>query len=171
MFEAILKALNKYGIRYLVIGGVAVNLHGFPRMTADLDICIAMDRDNVSGLVSMLQQLHWKPRVPVRLEDFLDETIRQAWMTEKGMKVFTVYNPANESEQLDILLESAVAFDTAYQNRLEVVSADITIPLMSLRELIALKQVANRKRDRLDIDALKQIMQIMEIEKHDGSAG
>jgi hypothetical protein len=46
-FKEFLKLLNSNDVKYLVVGGYAVNYHGFPRATADLDIWIAIDPDNV----------------------------------------------------------------------------------------------------------------------------
>ena len=68
--EGILDALNQAHVRYLVVGGVAVVLHGYLRTTADLDLIIQLDRDNVLRAIRTLQDHHYCPRAPVAVEDF-----------------------------------------------------------------------------------------------------
>ena len=160
LFEAIFKELDRRQIRYLVIGGIAVNLHGFARATGDLDIMLWLEEGNLEKFVAMVKFLKMKPRAPVPLESFLDLQQRNKWIKEKGMKVFSVYNPKKEIEHIDIMLENYISFDRAYQNR-EVVSAvGIKISVLSIPDLIKLKKIAGRERDKIDIQALKQIMEI-----------
>lgn len=45
-FERIFQLLNEHEVHYVVIGGVAVVLHGYPRLTADLDLIIDLDSSN-----------------------------------------------------------------------------------------------------------------------------
>ena len=160
LFEAIFKELDRRRIRYLVIGGIAVNLHGFARATGDLDIMLWLEEENLEKFVDMVKFLRMKPRAPVPLESFLDPQQRSKWIKEKGMKVFTVYNPKKEIEHIDVLLEKYISFERAYKNR-EVISAGgIKISLLSIPDLIKLKKIAGRERDKIDIQALKQIMEI-----------
>ena len=113
-FERLLKQLNTKKIRYLVIGGVAVNLHGFNRTTGDLDILISLDSVNIKKLIELIKSLKWKPRIPVKVEEFADIKMRKAWIKKKGMKVFSVYNPKKEFEHLDIMVENRINFESAY---------------------------------------------------------
>src|SRR3989338_209407 len=116
-FERLLKQLNTKKIRYLVIGGVAVNLHGFNRTTGDLDILISLDSVNIKKLIELIKSLKWKPRIPVKVEEFADIKMRKAWIKKKGMKVFYVYNPKKEFEHLDIMVENRINFESAYRNK------------------------------------------------------
>ncbi len=160
LFENIFRELQHRRIRYLVIGGIAVNLHGFARATGDLDIMLWLEESNLQKFVDMVKFLKMKPRVPVAVESFLDSRTRESWIREKGMKVFSVYNPKREIEHIDVMLEEYISFDQAYKNR-EVISAGgIKISLLSIPDLIKLKKIAGRERDKIDIQALKQIMEI-----------
>ena len=47
LYEQLFKGLHTHRIRYLVVGAVAVNLHGIPRMTADLDVMVDLEKENV----------------------------------------------------------------------------------------------------------------------------
>jgi predicted nucleotidyltransferase len=55
--ESIFRALAENGVRYLVVGGVAVNVHGYQRATQDLDLVVQLDRDNVLRALEALESL------------------------------------------------------------------------------------------------------------------
>ena len=162
-FNRIFSELNKKGIKYLVAGGVAVNLHGYVRATADLDLMLLMSDENLAKYIELIKELGFKPRVPVRLDEFADSQKRKEWVLEKGMKVFSVFNPANMMEGVDVMIEDYIKFDEAYSRR-KVVNTGIDalgrveVPLVSIEDLINLKEQAGRGRDLIDISALKEIV-------------
>ena len=51
---AVFKSFQNHEVRYVVIGGVAANVHGVPRATFDLDICIEATRENAQNLLNAL---------------------------------------------------------------------------------------------------------------------
>lgn len=63
--ERVLGALERAGVRYLVVGGVAVVLHGYLRTTADLDLVVGLEPENVRRAVGAFRDLGFEPRVPV----------------------------------------------------------------------------------------------------------
>lgn len=65
-YHQALRALTAQGVRFVVVGGVAVNLQGVPRFTADLDIAIAMDGDNLQAAARALLGMGLASRLPVR---------------------------------------------------------------------------------------------------------
>lgn len=160
LFERIFRELNAKNVKYMVIGGLAVNLHGFARATGDLDIIISFDKENVGNFIEAIKILQYKPRVPVNIEELADQDMRTSWIKEKNMKVFSVFNPQNPMELLDVVLENDIDFETAYQNMELLTAGDIKIPVISIDDLIKLKQIAGRERDNLDIRALKKIKEL-----------
>lgn len=79
-YEAAFRALQKRRVRYLVVGGVAVNLYGILRATADLDIFPWLkSSQNVAKFVSAMKKLGYKPRAPVAPEDLQDPQKRLEW--------------------------------------------------------------------------------------------
>jgi hypothetical protein len=159
-YERIFRELQKKEIRYLVIGGIAVNIFGYSRATGDLDIMISFDKDNLDGFIALLLELGFKPRIPVKIEEIGDSEKIDKWKKEKHMKVFSVYNPANELENIDIMIENYIDFDTAYKRRERVTASNIEIPVISIDDLIELKKIAGRKRDEIDILALQKIKEL-----------
>jgi hypothetical protein len=71
-FDMIFAVLQRAGVRYLVVGGVAVVLHGHPRFTADLDLVVALDPKNARAAIEALGVLGYRPRAPVSGALFAD---------------------------------------------------------------------------------------------------
>ena len=74
--EAVIRALNDAGVRYLIAGGVAVVAHGYVRFTADLDLILDLSEDNLRRAVPALASLGYRPLVPVAFEAFIDADTR-----------------------------------------------------------------------------------------------
>lgn len=159
-YDRIFKLLNSKRIKYLVIGGVAVNLHGFKRATGDLDILISLEDKNIKKFVDLMKSLNWRPRLPVDMNEFADSKQRQKWIKTKGMKVFSVYNPKLALEHIDVMMENYIDFVSAYRRRKVVSDGNLKISIISIQDLIKLKKIAGRERDQIDIHALEQIRRL-----------
>jgi hypothetical protein len=83
-------ALNQSGVRYLIAGGIAVNIHGYQRATADLDIVIQLEKENILAALRVLGNLDYRSILPVNASDFANEEIRNSWIAEKSMQVFSM---------------------------------------------------------------------------------
>ncbi|MBK8479675.1 MAG: hypothetical protein IPL40_00640 [Proteobacteria bacterium] len=95
----------------MIVGGVAVILHGVPRTTADLDIAVDLERDNLLRLVEVLLGLGFRPRAPVDARQLADPEERRRWCEEKGLKAFSFHRPDRPLDAVDVLLASPVAYD------------------------------------------------------------
>ncbi|MDE1846414.1 MAG: hypothetical protein KGH53_04020, partial [Candidatus Micrarchaeota archaeon] len=84
LFEPIFEALEKSGVRYVVVGGVAVVLHGYARLTADLDLVVDWNSGAAAKIVAALSGLGLKPRAPVDPMGLADSKTRESWLKEKG---------------------------------------------------------------------------------------
>lgn len=156
-YEEIFKTLATGRVKYLVIGGIAVNLHGFERPTGDLDILLSLKKIDLDKFIQIIKRIGWQPRAPVPLEDFADPKKRKSWIKEKGMKVFSIFNPKHPLEHIDIMIENYIDFEKAYKGREIITAKKIRIPVISIPDLIRLKKIAGRVRDKLDIEGLKEI--------------
>jgi len=88
--EHIFHQLNQAQVRYLVAGGIAVNIHGYQRMTTDLDLVIQLDSDNIIKAMKCLEGLGYSPLIPVSTCDFADAKIRKNWIENKNMQVLSL---------------------------------------------------------------------------------
>ena len=77
LYEQVFNSLQEHRVRCLVVGGLAVNLHGVPRMTIDLDILVDIETGNLNNLLTALSRIGYRPRLPVNPEDLLDASKRE----------------------------------------------------------------------------------------------
>jgi hypothetical protein len=156
-FLRIFEVLERSGARYLVVGGVAVVLHGHPRFTADLDLVVGLDRDNALAAVRALASLGYKPRAPVPAEDFADSEIRKMWREEKGLTVFSMWSSEFPATEIDLFVDEPFPFDAAYARGVEVELGTTRTVVVSLEDLIVLKRQVGRPVDLEDVAALEAI--------------
>src|SRR4030066_1689889 len=109
-FQSIFRELNKIGVDYLVVGGLAVNFHGVPRMTYDIDLMILLEPENILKLVTKLTQWGYKPKIPIDPTGLADETKRNSWVQEKGMKALNFYSEILPIGEIDILIDSPIPY-------------------------------------------------------------
>jgi predicted nucleotidyltransferase len=158
-FQTIFKELNGLGIDYLVVGGLAVNFHGVPRMTYDIDLMILLEPENVIKLVTKLTQWGYKPKIPIDPRDLADETKRTSWILEKGMKALNFYSETLPIGEIDILIDTPVPYEELKGRAIKVELQDEKIPTVSIHDLIELKLRAGRKQDLADVEHLKMVLE------------
>ncbi len=115
IFKKLFSQLNANHVRYLVVGGVAVNLYGIERATADIDIVLALSKENLHGFIEVAKVLGLKPKIPVRLDDLSDDQKRKEWAEAKNMTVFSLYDPKNSFLILDVFIEEPFDFEEVYK--------------------------------------------------------
>lgn len=128
------------------MGGVAVVLHGYLRTTADLDLIVQLDRDNVLRAIRALRDHHYRPRAPVAAEEFAERQVREQWIREKGLGV-----------EIDLFVSEPFDFDTVYARALRVPLEKTEATVIALEDLIALNRGVGRPRDLDDIAALESL--------------
>ena len=152
----IIGALNDAGVRYLIAGGLAAVAHGVVRFTADVDLVLALDSENLKRAIGCLESLGFVPRVPVPFQALLDAAERRRWIEEKGMTVFSCSSPRHPLTEVDLFVQMPFDFDLAYAAavRLELPTGVIAT-FVGKAELIAMKRAAGRPRDLEDVRVLE----------------
>ena len=159
-YEEVFRKLNEYHIKYLVAGGLAVNLHGVPRLTQDLDLLIDLGEENILKIVRALTELGYRPRIPEDPSKFANPEIRDRWKEEKNMKVFSFFHSSLPFQEIDLMFDVPVSYDEAAKGKVLKHAGDLDIPIVSMPDLIRLKKVVGRKHDVSDIRMLKEIMKL-----------
>jgi hypothetical protein len=96
LFEPLFQALNDAGVRYVVVGGLAVVLHGHARLTVDVDLVVDLGEDQALKAIETLVRLGLRPRVPVNPRDFADPAARASGF-HFGMQVFSMSDPQSDA--------------------------------------------------------------------------
>lgn len=157
-YELVFKTLNKNKVKYLIAGGMAVNLHGIPRFTKDLDILIDQSLENLNALAITLKKLNFKPKAPVNIEAFLNPANWKRWNKEKGMRALNFYNPKNPYEEIDLLIYTSLTYEKARKRKKSINVGSMKLNVVSLQDLIKMKQAAGREQDRADIESIRKVI-------------
>lgn len=156
LFLDIFTKFNEKGLDYVVIGGVALVMHGVVRFTADLDLMVALDRDNLRKLLDAMAELGYRPRVPEPPEALLDPDRRKYWQDEKSMEIFSFYSPDQPLALLDIMIHEPIAYQRLKNNAVVMTVGTIRVPVASINDMIELKKISGRPQDLEDIKALEE---------------
>jgi predicted nucleotidyltransferase len=156
--ETVVRALNEAGVRYLIVGGLAVNAHGYERLTRDIDLVFSLEPENVLTGVRALAELGYMPRVPVLAEELADAAKREVWRVEKNMMVLPLWSQKHERTPVDIFIEEPFEFAEEFTRATEVeVAEGLWAPVVALEALVRMKESAGRLQDLADIEALREM--------------
>jgi hypothetical protein len=150
------RCLQAHDVRYLLAGGLAMNLHGVPRMTMDIDLVLALDAQNVDAFLNCARALRLKPQAPVPLESLRDPDQRQAWIEQKQLIAFALTG-APGVPTVDLILKHPLDLDAAMNRALVQDVSGVAVRIASLQDMIALKQNTGRRQDQDDVEHLLRI--------------
>ena len=141
-FKELLNLLEKYKVRYLVVGGYAVMKYTEPRFTKDLDLWISTEEKNSKAIYSALKEFG-APLKDLTPGDF----------TQEGY----FYQMGNPPFRLDVMMSiPGVTFETAWANREQVQLEGLVIPFISKEDLIKAKETSGRDQDLIDAKELRK---------------
>ena len=157
VFEPLFRALNAAEARYVVVGGVATVLHGYARLTADVDLIVDLEQTEAVKVIDALASLGFEPRVPVQARDFADPETRGSWIREKNMQVFSLWDPRDPMRVVDLFVDHPIDFEELW-SRSELVELRTTsVRIAAIDDLIRLKEMAGRAQDLADVEKLREI--------------
>ena len=156
--QTIIQALNQAGVRYLVVGGLAVVAHGHVRFTADVDLVLDFDEENLRRAMEVFASLGFRPRAPVPLRQFADTEIRQGWIRDKGLTVFSLFSDDHPLTEVDLFVADPFGFDQAYARRVSMaIAPDVEATFVGFDDLVRMKKAAGRPQDLSDIEQLENL--------------
>jgi len=140
-FKEFIQSLNDNNVRYLVVGGYAVALHGYPRYTKDIHIWVQLSPENATKMIKAIDQFGFGS-LGLQINDFLEpDTIIQLGY------------PPNRIDILTTLV--GVDFDACYNDRVEIQIDEIDINFISLENLKLNKKSSGRFQDLADLENLE----------------
>jgi hypothetical protein len=157
VIEPVFEVLNEAAVRYVVVGGLAIVLHGHARLTADIDLVIDLDEREAQKAVQALSSIGLIPRAPVELAGLASAESRARWRAEHGALVLSLWDPQNPMRAIDVFLEHLLPFEELWA-RSELKTLRRTyVRIAGIDDLIALKRLAGRPHDLQDVEALEEI--------------
>jgi hypothetical protein len=139
-FKDFLKLLNLHDVRYLLVGGYAVGYHGYPRATGDMDLWIAVDKENAARAAVVLREFGMS-----------GGGVSDSLFLEKDKIVRMGFPPV----RIEVITgASGVDFDDCYRRRLTVDMDGIAVKVISLDDLKRNKKASGRHKDLEDLEHL-----------------
>jgi hypothetical protein len=140
-FKEFIGSLNDNGVRYLVVGGYAVALHGYPRYTKDIDIWVEMTSENATRVIKALNQF-----------GFGSLDLKEADFTVPDQIIQLGYPP----RRIDILTTlPGVEFSDCYATRVTTSMEGVPVNFIDFENLKKNKKATGRHQDLADLEALE----------------
>ena len=153
----ILSTLSDANIDYVLVGGLAVTLHGYQRLTMDVDVVLALEDENLAKFIDCAKRANLKPVLPISIDSLRDAALIDQWHREKGMLAFGLRGPDAMATAIDVLVRPLVSFDNLKRNAVIKRIGPLSIPVASIDDLITLKTGTGRSKDTLDVEELRKI--------------
>jgi predicted nucleotidyltransferase len=131
VFEELLAGLARANVRFVVVGGLAVVIQGYARLTADVDLVLDLGHENVQRAIESLLARGLRPLLPVNALDFADIANRTDW--------------------------EPIPFEELWSRADSVELGGETVRVASIDDLIRMKRAASRPQDAIDIAQLEAI--------------
>lgn len=156
MFDLI-KLLAESRTEYVLVGGLAVALHGYQRVTMDVDIVLAMEPENLGRFIAQAKAAGMRPTMPVAIESLTDPVQLARWRSEKGMLAFGLHGADAQATVLDVLIAPNIPYAELRRDAVMIDAGPYRIPVASIDHLIAMKSASGRGKDAIDVEELRKL--------------
>ena len=145
------QALADRGVRYALVGGHAVALHGAVRGTVDVDIALAWSRSSLQATERTLTDIGLVSRLPISADDVF--RFRDEYIANRKLIGWNFYNPQDLTEQVDIVIN----YDIKGKKVDAVETTDGALRILAREPLIRMKRASGRPQDLEDAAALEKL--------------
>ena len=153
----LIKSLADAEIEYVLVGGLAVTLHGYQRVTMDVDVVLAMSADNLQRFIACAKAANLRPVIPVSIDSLAQPELIDQWYREKGMLAFGLRGPDMMATVIDILVRPVVSYADLRRDATIINIGLLKVPVASIEHLIQMKTGTGRGKDLIDIEELRKI--------------
>ena len=144
----LVNVLNKEKINYMIVGGYAVNFHGYSRNTVDIDLIIKFTLSNLKKLEASLNSMGLVSRLPIDADSVYK--FRDEYIKNRNLLAWNFYSVEDPTDQIYILINHDV--DDFKSEKFRV--GDLELKVIVKDDLIKMKKTAGREKDLLDIKEL-----------------
>ena len=156
-YEQLFEKLHQANIRTLICGGLAVNIYGIPRMTADIDLLVDFEKSNLEKFEKTLKDLSYLPVIPLPISQLSEQAKRTELVQEKNLIAYSFYNSRSNYMNVDVLIDPPFSFEDLWSKRETRKAGSFEVHLVSVQHLIEMKTFANRKQDQDDVVLLSKL--------------
>jgi hypothetical protein len=154
-FIGLFALLSAARVRFVLVGGLALLLHGLDRLTADVDLVIDLSTESAQAAVQALTGAGYRPLAPVDPIALADPEQRREWQTVHNMQVFSFWDSSNTRPTVDIMLSPEVPFEELWASASAMNIGGHEVRVASIDHLIRMKAAAGRTQDLADIARLQ----------------
>lgn len=151
LMERLTSAFDREGVRYALVGGFAVALHGAPRGTIDVDCIIRHTEADFEACERALRTIGLQPRLPVTAKEVFK--FREEYIQRRNLIAWSFVNDSNPVEVVDIIITHDLAAHKTITKRFLLGK----IHVLALDDLIQMKKASGRPQDLEDVKTLEAI--------------
>lgn len=141
-FKEFIRLLNENDVKYLVVGGYAVALHGHPRYTKDLDVWVELSPANAENILLALEKFGFGA-LDLKADDFLESD-----------QIIQLGYPPNRIDILTTLTN--LSFENCYKSSVKIEIQGIQINFIDIENLKKNKRATGRAQDLADVENLEE---------------
>lgn len=141
------KTLHKYDTKYILVGGFATNLHGFNRVTADMDLWIKDNLENRKSLRKVLNELNFGDFEAIETTQFIPGFTSILLKSNFEVDIMTSLKGFEQ-----------IKFDDCYALAPTAIIEDIPLKFLHIKHLIEAKKASGRPKDLIDAEELEKIL-------------
>lgn len=146
--ENLINMLKKEKINYMIVGGYAVNFHGFSRNTVDIDLVIKLTLTNLKKIEKILGEMGLTSRLPIDAVSVFK--FREEYIKNRNLTAWNFFNINDPTDQVDILITHDVSDFKSEKFKV----GQMEFKVISKEDLIKMKKASGREKDLLDIREL-----------------
>lgn len=141
---------EKSSLKYALVGGYALALHGIARATVDVDFVLSLNLADFELVESLLKKLGLQSRLPVRAQDIIK--MRKEFIEKRNLIAWSFVDYNDPQRQVDILITKTLS-----KTKTQIISVGgRKIVVATLPELLKLKTESARPQDLVDIESIKK---------------
>lgn len=146
------EAFEQHKIKYAIVGGYAMALHGLVRATMDIDFVLKLTKTDFEAAEKALLKIGLQSRIPVRAKDII--SMRQEYIENRNLIAWSFVDYRNPTRQVDILITK----DLSDLDTVKIKVGNKKISVVSLTELLRMKREAGRPQDLLDVKNIEALL-------------
>jgi len=119
-FRGLFATLEARKLRFVVVGGLALLLHGVDRLTAGIDLAVDLTPGAAASMISTLLAAGYRSAAPVDARLFADPATRAAWRRERGMQVFSLWDATGTRPTINLVTDSVIPFEDLWKDAADI---------------------------------------------------